>query len=48
MLQFPFSEIYLLDVLRKRLAYPDLKCAVIDCDQRFAADVILIEDRASG
>ncbi len=48
MLQFPFPEFYLLDVLRKKLAYPDLKRAVIELDARFAADVILVEDRASG
>ncbi len=41
-------EFYLIDVLRKKLAYPDLKRAVIELDARFAADVILVEDRASG
>ncbi len=42
------SEFYLIDVLRKKLAYPDLKRAVTELDARFAPDVILIEDRASG
>ena len=41
-------EFYLIDVLRKKLIYPDLKRAVIEADARFAPDVILIEDRASG
>ncbi len=42
------AEFYLLDVLRKRLAYPDLKRAVIECGARFSPNAILIEDRASG
>ena len=36
------------DLLRKKLAYPDLKRAVMELDGRFAPDVILVEDRASG
>jgi predicted phage terminase large subunit-like protein len=39
---------YLLNVLRKRLAFPDLIRAAIDEDARFSPEVILIEDRASG
>ena len=39
---------YLLDVLRKKLSYPELKRAVIDQDARFSPQAILIEDRASG
>ncbi len=46
--QFPFPRFFLHDVLRKKLAYPKLKRAVIELDARFAADVILVEDRASG
>ncbi len=39
---------YLLNVLRKRLSYPELKRAVIDQDARFSPQAILIEDKASG
>jgi predicted phage terminase large subunit-like protein len=39
---------YLLDVFRKRLAFPDLERAVVEQDERFSPEVILIEDRASG
>jgi predicted phage terminase large subunit-like protein len=39
---------YLLNVLRKRLDYPALKRAVQELAQAFGAQVILIEDKASG
>ncbi len=39
---------YLLDVVRRKLSYPELKRAVLDQDQRFSPEAILIEDRASG
>lgn len=39
---------YLLDVLRKRLTFPDLKRAVISQIDRFPKAVIIIEDKASG
>ena len=39
---------YLLDVFRKRLAYPDLKRAVLDLKQRFRPSAVIIEDKASG
>ncbi|MFY9970970.1 MAG: phage terminase large subunit, partial [Roseiarcus sp.] len=39
---------YLLDVLRRKLSFPELKRAVIDEDRRFSPEAILIEDRASG
>jgi predicted phage terminase large subunit-like protein len=39
---------YLLDVLRARLDYPQLKQALIDQKLRFKPHLILIEDRASG
>ncbi len=39
---------YLLNVHRKRLAFPDLIRAAIDEDARFSPELILIEDRASG
>jgi predicted phage terminase large subunit-like protein len=42
------GDFYLLDVLRKRLEYPDLKKAVIQQRRRFAANKVLIEDKASG
>jgi predicted phage terminase large subunit-like protein len=40
--------IYLLDVLRKRMAYPELKRRVCEQAREFRATVILIEDSASG
>jgi predicted phage terminase large subunit-like protein len=39
---------YLLNVLRKKLAFPDLKRAVVEQDRLFRPEVILIEDKASG
>jgi predicted phage terminase large subunit-like protein len=42
------NNLYLLDVLRHRLEYPDLKRAVRDAHARLKPDVVLIEDRASG
>lgn len=39
---------YLLNVFRKRLAYPDLKRAVFEQHQSFMSTAILIEDKASG
>ena len=38
----------MLDVFRKRLNYPELKRAVRELAQRFGAQMILVEDRASG
>jgi predicted phage terminase large subunit-like protein len=42
------KKLYLLSVLRRRLEYPDLKRAVRDQQRLFQADVVLIEDKASG
>jgi predicted phage terminase large subunit-like protein len=42
------KHLYLLNVCRKRLNYPDLKRAVREQGEAFGADVILIEDKASG
>jgi predicted phage terminase large subunit-like protein len=42
------KKLYLLDVLRKRMDYPDLKRAVMEQSQRFQPTNILIEDKASG
>jgi predicted phage terminase large subunit-like protein len=41
-------NLYLLDVLRRRMEYPALKRAVIDAYARQRPDFVLIEDRASG
>jgi predicted phage terminase large subunit-like protein len=41
-------NIYLLNVLRKRLNYPELKRTVREQWQAFKADVVLIEDKSSG
>jgi predicted phage terminase large subunit-like protein len=42
------KHIYLLQVLRKRLGYPELKRAVREQADVFSPQTILIEDRASG
>jgi predicted phage terminase large subunit-like protein len=42
------KQIYLLDVFRQRLEFPELKRAVKQRAALFKAGVILIEDRASG
>ena len=42
------KDLYLLHVLRKRMEYPELKRAVCEQCQAFAANVVLIEDKASG
>lgn len=42
------KDIYLLDVCRRRLNFPDLKRAVVDLKSRFKPHHILIEDKASG
>jgi predicted phage terminase large subunit-like protein len=39
---------YLLNVVRKKLSFPDLKRAVVEQDRLFNPEVILIEDKASG
>jgi predicted phage terminase large subunit-like protein len=41
-------RLYLLNVSRKRLVYPDLKRAVLNQRQTFGASVVVIEDKASG
>jgi predicted phage terminase large subunit-like protein len=45
---FKAPNFYLLNVLRKKLAYPDLKRAVREQSEAFKSTVILIEDHASG
>jgi predicted phage terminase large subunit-like protein len=42
------KRFYLLDVVRKRLEFPDLKKAVIAQRERWNANKVLIEDKASG
>jgi predicted phage terminase large subunit-like protein len=42
------NEFYLIDVLRRRLAYPDLKKQVVAQRDRFSANVVLIEDAGHG
>lgn len=39
---------YLIDVKRERLDYPRLKRAVVEQVERFKANIVLIEDKASG
>jgi predicted phage terminase large subunit-like protein len=42
------KNLYLLAVFRRRLEYPALKRAVCDQQKQFEANVVLIEDKASG
>jgi predicted phage terminase large subunit-like protein len=42
------SRFYLIDVLRKKLSYPELKRAVVEQDRLFRPETIVIEDKASG
>ena len=42
------KDLFLLGVLRRRLEYPALKRAVREQQSRFGANVVLIEDKASG
>jgi predicted phage terminase large subunit-like protein len=42
------KDLYLLHVLRRRMEYPELKRAVREQCQAFGANVVLIEDKASG
>src|SRR5208283_1513872 len=42
------KDLYLLHVLRKRMEYPELKRTVREHAEAFDANVVLIEDKASG
>jgi predicted phage terminase large subunit-like protein len=42
------KKVYLLHVLRKRMAYPDIKRAVVAQAEAWNARAVLIEDKASG
>ena len=41
-------EYYLIDVLRVRVEYPDLRRCIIDQSERYGAHTVLIEDASSG
>lgn len=41
-------NVYLLHVYRAKINFPDLKRAVVDIAARYNADVVLIEEKASG
>lgn len=42
------GKVYLVDVLNKRMEYPELKRAIVDMHIKYPASHILIEDKASG
>jgi predicted phage terminase large subunit-like protein len=42
------NDYYLLDVLREKLIYPELRRKIVDQALRFNADSIIIEDKGSG
>lgn len=42
------NRYYLVDVIRKKLEYPDLKRTIVEAAARFKPHKILIEDKASG
>ncbi|MBN4016440.1 phage terminase large subunit [Rhodospirillaceae bacterium AH-315-P19] len=42
------STYYLIDVYRERLEYPALRRRVVELAQKYAADVVIIEDKGSG
>jgi predicted phage terminase large subunit-like protein len=42
------SHLYLLDVFRRKMEFPDLKRAVRDLATLWTADIALVEDKASG
>src|SRR6266478_6803545 len=42
------KDLYLLHVLRRRMEFPELKRAVLEQAAAFNANVVLIEDKASG
>ena len=44
----PAKHLYLINVVRERFDYPELKRRVKDEHRRWRADVVLIEDKASG
>ena len=42
------KDLYLVDLLRRRMEYPELKREVRGQYERFRPSVVLIEDKASG
>jgi predicted phage terminase large subunit-like protein len=42
------QDFYLIDVVRERLIYPDLKKKIVEVRKQHAANVVIIEDRSSG
>jgi predicted phage terminase large subunit-like protein len=42
------GNFYLLDVLRKRMNFPELKRAVLELFRKYSVDKLLIEDKGSG
>jgi predicted phage terminase large subunit-like protein len=42
------TQLFLLDVFRRKLDFPSLKRAVLDLAARYPTSVVLIEDKASG
>jgi len=42
------GSLYLLDVFRRRMEFPELKRTVSEMAARWKADVVLVEDKASG
>jgi predicted phage terminase large subunit-like protein len=42
------KDYYLVDIVRERLTYPDLKRRIIDHVRSFGADNLIIEDKGSG
>lgn len=41
-------KLYLMNVFRRRLEFPDLKRSVIDLTALWKADIVLVEDKSSG
>jgi predicted phage terminase large subunit-like protein len=41
-------SLYLLDVFRRKMDFPDLKRAIVELAKRYQATIVLIEDMASG
>jgi predicted phage terminase large subunit-like protein len=42
------GNVYLLDVFRRRLTFPELKCAALELFKKYPVEKLLVEDRGSG